>query len=160
VGRIIVDEPGVGGGVVDAARRAGLPITPYHGGQSVSEANGDPDEDCRMFANRRSRDWWNVRRLFEKGLVHIPDDETLINQIASVKYEYSQNDKIQVETKRKMRERLGEDASPDRADALVMGLAPYYSLINSLPLELLDLDNALRYGTLRPTAEQDFRTFS
>ena len=160
VGRIIVDEPGVGGGVVDAARRAGLPITPYHGGQSVSEANGDPDEDCRMFANRRSRDWWNVRRLFEKKLVHIPDDETLINQIASVKYEYSQNDKIQVETKRKMRERLGEDASPDRADALVMGLAPYYSLINSLPLELLDLDNALRYGTLRPTAEQDFRTFS
>ncbi len=160
VARIIVDEPGVGGGVVDAARRAGLPITPYHGGQSVSEANGDPVEDVRMFANRRSRDWWHVRRLFEKKLVHIPDDETLINQIASVKYEYSQNDKIQVETKRKMRERLGEDASPDRADCLVMGLAPYYSLINALPLEILDLEKAMGYGRMRPTAEQDFRTFS
>jgi hypothetical protein len=160
VARIVVDEPGVGGGVVDAARRAGLPITPYHGGQSISEAGGDPAEDVRMFANRRSRDWWNVRRLFEKGLVSIPEDETLVNQIASVKYEYSQNDKIQVETKRKMRERLGDDASPDRADALVMGLAPFYSLINALPLEILDLGSALDYGSLRPTAEQDFREFS
>ena len=95
-----------------------------------------------------------------EGLVHIPDDETLVNQIASVKYEYSLNDKIQVETKRKMRERLGDDASPDRADALVMGLAPHYSLLNALPMELLDLQNAMGYGSLRPTAEQDFRTFS
>jgi hypothetical protein len=160
VARIIVDEPGVGGGVVDGARRAGLPITPYHGGGSVSEANGDPDEDVRMFANRRSRDWWNVRRLFERKMVRIPDDETLINQIASVKYDYNDRDKIQVETKRKMRERLGEDASPDRADALVMGLAPFYSLINAVPLEIMGLAESLERGRLRPTAVQDFREFS
>lgn len=156
VARIIVDEPGIGGGVIDSARRANMPITPYHGGASLREPNGDPSEDCRMFANRRSRDWWRVRRAFEKGLCRIPDDETLINQLASVKYQYNQRDKIQVETKGEMRERLGEDASPDRADVIVMGLAPYYSLIDAVPLEVLDLTDEMWYGEDRPTANMDF----
>lgn len=161
VARIIVDEPGVGGGVVDGARRVGLAITPYHGGHGVNETKGDPAEDVRMFFNRRSRDWWHVRRLMEKGMVSIPEDETLVNQLASVKYSYNRrSEKIQVESKGEMRERLGDDASPDRADALIMGLAPYYSLINAVPLEILDLQNAMYYGDLRPTAEQDFREFA
>lgn len=158
--RIIIDEPGVGGGVVDGAKRLGLPVTAYNGGGSVSEANGDPQEDERMFANRRSRDWWNVRRKLEAGGTHIPDDEETVNQLCSVRYEYNERDKIIVESKRKLRERLGEDASPDRADNIVMGLAPYYSLINAVPTEVLDAANDLDYGSLRPTAEQDFREFA
>lgn len=160
LGRVIIDEPGVGGGVIDQAKRAGFNVTPYNGGGSVSLENGDPEEDVRMFGNRRSRDWWNLRRLLEHGKAHIPMDEVLINQLASVKYEYNERDKIVVESKRKMRERLGDDASPDRADNLVMGLAPYYSLVNALPLEVLDVANSLGYGSLRPTAEQDFRYFA
>jgi phage terminase large subunit len=160
VGRVIIDEPGVGGGVVDQAKRAGLPVTPYNGGGGLSVENGDPEEDVRMFANRRSRDWWHVRRLLEQGKTRIPEDETLVNQLASVRYEYNERDKIIVESKRKMRERLGEDASPDRADTIVMGLAPFYSMPNSLPSEILDEAGGLYYGELRPTADQDFREFA
>ncbi len=126
VERVIIDEPGVGGGVVDGLRRRDVVVTPYNGGESMKK-DKDPDEDCRMFANRRSRDWWYTRRAFEQGLVHIPDDETLVNQLASVQYRYNEKERIQVESKIKMRERLGEDASPDRADVIVMGRAPWYS---------------------------------
>lgn len=160
LGRLIIDEPGVGGGVIDQAKRAGFAVTPYNGGGSISLENGDPEEDVRMFSNRRSRDWWHLRRLMERGATSIPMDDILINQLASVKYEYNERDKITVESKRKMRERLGDDASPDRADNLVMGLAPYYSLVNAIPLEVLDFANEAEYGSLRPTAEQDFRHFA
>jgi phage terminase large subunit len=125
--RIIVDEPGVGGGVVDTARASGLVITPYNGGAAMVKGL-DPDDDCRMFANRRSRDWWIVRRNLELEVLPLPDDDVLIAQLASVHYDYNEKEKIQVESKKKMRERLGDDASPDRADVIVMGCAPWYSL--------------------------------
>ena len=129
VQRIIVDEPGVGGGVVDSGRRAELPITPYNGGASL-KVGVDPEDDIRMFANRRSRDWWMARRAYELGqlpMLCMAENETLINQLASVHYDYNEREKILIESKRKMRERLGDDASPDRADNIIMGIAPWYS---------------------------------
>lgn len=153
--RTIVDEPGVGGGVVDVGRRAGLNITPYNGGATL-KTDFDPPDECRMFANRRSRDWWRVRRALERNECRLPEDEVLVNQLASVKYDYF-NEKIKVETKKEMRDRLGDDASPDRADVIVMGLAPYHSLITTVPSELvLDALDEITYGRERPTAVQDF----
>ena len=160
ISQTIIDEPGVGGGVIDSARRRGINVTAYHGGASPSQNSNDPDEDIRMFVNRRARDWWYLRRLMERGEVRIPEDEVLVNQLASVKYEYGQNDKIKVESKANMRERLGDDASPDRADCLVMGFAPYYSLINALPSDLHNINWERALGALRPTYENDFREFS
>ena len=108
-----------------------------------------------MFFNRRARDWWALRRKLELGLISIPEDEDLINELASVKYDY-QNEKIRVESKRDMRLRLGDDASPDLADTIVMGLAPFVGVGGSIPLELLDLDSLVMYGDDRPTSDQDF----
>lgn len=124
--RMVVDEPGVGGGVVDFGIRQGLPIVPYNGAAGFTDA--DPEEDIRMFSNRRSRDWWNVRRLMEAQQCAIPEDEELVNQIASLQYEYGENQKIKVESKEKYRARLGRDANCDRADMIVMGLASYQAL--------------------------------
>jgi len=151
VQRIVIDEPGVGGGVVDTAKRRGLPVSPYHGGEGLKK-DKDPEEDCRMFANRRARDYWNVRRMFELGQVTIMDDETTINQIASVHYDYNERDKIQVESKQKMRDRLGDDASPDRADVIVMGLAPWYSFNSATGM--LSIEDVV-FGDDRPVAEMD-----
>lgn len=90
--------------------------------------------------------------MMEKGEVSIPNDEELINQLASVKFDYF-NEKIKVETKKEMRERLGEDASPDRADTIIMGMAPYYSLNSSIPTSILDLINDAYYGSERPAPD-------
>lgn len=155
VGRITVDEPGVGGGVVDFARRENLNITPYNGGGSLKEGT-DPAEDIRMFANKRSRDWWHLRRIMEVDGVSIVDDEdeTLVNQLASVQFDYNPKEKIQIESKKDMRKRLGDGASPDRGDNLVMGLAPWYSLPEgAIPnLSEGDLDDV---GDDRPQMDMD-----
>jgi hypothetical protein len=92
----------------------------------------------------------------ELNLVSIVDDDedTLVNQLASVQFEYNaRNEKIQIESKREMRSRLGDDASPDRGDVLVMGLAPWYSMVaGSLPA----LDPAdLEVGTDRPQMDME-----
>lgn len=151
VERTIVDEPGVGGGVVDGLRRRDVIVTPYNGGETMKK-DKDPEDDCRMFANRRSRDWWYARRAFELGAVHIPDDEMLVNQLASVQYGYNEKERILVESKNKMRDRLGDDASPDRADVIVMGRAPWYSFRGSNTS--LNEDDII-LGDDRPEAEMD-----
>jgi phage terminase large subunit len=126
VARVIVDEPGVGGGVIDELQRLNIAVTPYNGGQSMVKGV-DPDDECRMFQNRRSRDYWNVRRLLEMNLLPLPDDETLVAQAASIEYEYGENQKIVIESKKKLTDRLGNEASPDRIDVIVMGTAPWNS---------------------------------
>jgi hypothetical protein len=113
-----------------------------------------------MFATRRSRDWWRVRRAMENGSMKIPEDEELVNQLASIKYEYNDRDKIMVETKRKLRERLGEDANIDRADVIVMGCAPWYSLVDAVPMLTPEELEIMASGAMRPTAEHDLREFS
>lgn len=151
VARVVIDEPGVGGGVVDGLRRRNVMVTPYNGGETMKN-DKDPEDDIRMFANRRSRDWWHARRLFEVGAIHVPDDELLVNQLASVQYGYNEKEKILVESKNKMRDRLGEDASPDRADVIVMGLAPWYSF-RSNNVEVTE-DDVIE-GDDRPQPEMD-----
>lgn len=122
---IIVDEPGIGGAVIDRLREDNLPVRPYHGGKPLVKGQ-DPEEDCRMFSNRRARDWWHVRRGLELGQIPLPDDETLIGQLTTLKYKYSKDEKIVCESKEDLKSRLGKEASPDRADVIVMGCAPWY----------------------------------
>jgi hypothetical protein len=151
-GAVIVDEPGVGGGVVDVARRYGVPVTPYNGSAKFI-IGVDPAEDIRMFSNRRSRDWWYLRRRFEQNLSKIPENEIIVNELASVKYDYV-NEKIKVEGKRDMIDRLGdENASPDYADNLVMGMTPYLG-VTSTP----KWDGGIEFelGGDRATADMDF----
>jgi phage terminase large subunit len=127
---IIVDEPGIGGGVIDQLRAKNLPVTPYNGGRGM-KPNVDPAEDCRMFANRRARDWWHLRRRLETNSLPLPRDgagdvTTLIGQLTCLKFHYNQQEKIVVESKEDLKDRLGKEASPDRADVIVMGTAPWY----------------------------------
>ncbi len=148
VAAIVIDEPGVGGPIIDQLRRRYvefqgakiyLPIVSYHGGTRL-DPDVDGQDDCRMFANRRARDWWNVRRLMERGKMSIPFNQELIDELASVHYDYNEQEKIKVESKRDMRKRLGDDASPDLADTVVMGMAPRYRLATEGAESILDGD--------------------
>jgi phage terminase large subunit len=150
-GPVIIDEPGVGGGVIDVARRYGVPVVPYNGSAKFI-VGVDPDEHIRMFRNRRARDWWMARRRFEQSLSKIPVNEDIVNELASVQYDY-ENEKIWVESKRDMIERLGELASPDYADNIIMGLAPYLGVESVMQwAEGIEVE----FGGDRPTANMDF----
>lgn len=123
---IIVDEPGIGGGVIDQLRALNLPVRPYNGGWPLVK-DVDPQDDCRQFLNRRARDWWNVRRKLELNQLPLPHDEVLLGQLTSLKFKYSPGEKIVCESKEDLKNRLGKEASPDRADVIVMGTAPWYA---------------------------------
>lgn len=87
------------------------------------------------------------------GAIHIVDDTLLVNQLASVQYGYNEKEKILVESKNKMRDRLGEEASPDRADVVVMGRAPWYSYrATNIAVTADDIIE----GEDRPEAEMEF----
>jgi phage terminase large subunit len=148
VERVIIDEPGVGGGVIDEVRNRNIPVTPYNGGQPLVK-DRDPEDEVRMFLNRRARDYWMVRRKLELNQLPLPDDDTLIAQAASLRYDYAENQKIVIESKQKLTDRLGEEASPDRIDVIVMGCAPWYSTVTTnTTIHADDID----VGDDRPTA--------
>ena len=123
---MIVDEPGIGGGVIDGLRALNYSVRGYDGGKPLVKGV-DPDDECRMFANKRARDYWHLRRALEKNTLPIPTDETLVNQLASLKYTYNGQEKIVIESKQDLKDRLGPDASPDRGDVIVMGTCPWYT---------------------------------
>lgn len=151
--RVIVDEPGVGGGVIDELNHRGIPVTPYNGGVTM-KAGIDPEDECRMFANRRARDYWLVRRRLELNNLPLPgDDGTLVAQMASIRYDYNEQQKIVIESKKKLTDRLGAEASPDRADVIVMGCAPWTSLQGTGNVDVGETDIIM--GEDRPLAEQE-----
>lgn len=108
---VIVDEVGVGGGVVDQGIEQGLRIIAFSGGRRAWH----PDK----FANRNAETWWMFKVLMEEGLVDLdPDDEDLASQLQSRRWHRDSAGRIHVESKEKMAER--GLPSPDRADAAVM----------------------------------------
>lgn len=147
---IIVDEPGVGGGVIDHLRLDhNYPVRAYDGGKPMVKGV-DPEDECRMFANKRARDWWHLRRQLEQNLIPLPADEVLVAQLASLKFTYNKQEKIVVESKMDLKNRLGPEASPDRGDVIVMGTCPWHTAA-AVHGSLEDSDHDA--GEDRPTSE-------
>lgn len=109
---IIVDEIGVGGGVVDRLHELGLKCA---SGVNVSSAAEDPE----MFGNLRAEAWWNVKLWLENG-GSIPDHDGLKHDLCAPKLLYNSRSQIMIEPKDKTRARLGR--SPDFGDAFMLTL--------------------------------------
>lgn len=109
---INLDVIGVGGGVVDRIRQL-LPtrnIIPVNVGESAI--------DKERFLNKRAELYWNLREMFIKGEIQIPNDEDLIAQLSSQKFKFTSRGQIQIEAKDEFKKRgMG---SPDKADALML----------------------------------------
>jgi hypothetical protein len=108
-----VDNLGLGAGVYSYMKRH--EPTKIQG-VKVSEAAPRGDKFFRL----RDQLWWKMRDVFERGLIQIPNDELLIDQIADPKIDSDEqySGKLKVESKQKMRKR--GRGSPDRADALMI----------------------------------------
>lgn len=129
---IVCDLPGIGGGVIDVLRKDySYPVREYDGGKPLVKGV-DPDDEVKMFQNKRARDWWRLRRRLEVGNYPIPNDDVCVAQLASVKYRYMKGtEKIVAESKQDMKDRLGPEASPDRGDVVVMAQAPDFTVANA-----------------------------
>jgi hypothetical protein len=74
------------------------------------------------FKNLRAESWWAFREALDPGnpeaeLIELPPDTKLLAQLTAPKWQ-PKGDKIQIESKEDIRERLG--TSTDRADAVIM----------------------------------------
>lgn len=105
-----VDAVGVGAGVYDRLKELKQPAREMQSGQAA--------KDPERFANARAEWWWGLRERFEVGDIDIENDETLIEQLADMRYKVNSRGQVLIESKEDMKKRgVG---SPDRADALML----------------------------------------
>ena len=110
---VVVDEAGVGGGVVDRLMEEGFPIIGYNGGHKAFTPG--------YFSNRRSELWWHLRTRLEHERLWLPNHKLLFGELIAPEYIHTSSGRLKVETKEDLLRR--QVASPDHADALVMAFA-------------------------------------
>ena len=108
--RIVVDEIGIGAGVVDRLKELNLPVS----GINV----GRPARQRGQFANLRAEGYWGLYELFNQEAIAIPNDAELAGQLSSLRHRYNSRGQFLIEPKEEMRAR--GLPSPDKADALML----------------------------------------
>lgn len=125
----MVDEGGVGGGVVDRLRQLRINVIGVDFG---SKPDGfDMKLQGEKFANKRAEIWASLRAWLPQGSIHdITDgDVSLVDELTAPTYSLNKKDEIQLESKQDMRRR--SVASPNIADALACTFAfPHYEVQN------------------------------
>lgn len=124
----VVDIIGVGAGVGDILAS---PLDDGHGyGRSVTRYNAGRkstrvDRSGQLgFTNQRSALWWYMRESLDPAfepVLAIPPDDDLLAELTAPTWDVTLNNKIKVESKDDLRERIGR--STDRADAVLQTLA-------------------------------------
>jgi len=110
---ILVDSIGLGAGVVDRLMELGLPAR----GINVSESPSFGTQ----YRNLRAELWAKAKSWLERRDCFLPADERLISELATVRYKFASNGKLQIESKDDIRRR--GLPSPDVADAFVLTFA-------------------------------------
>jgi hypothetical protein len=116
---ICVDKVGIGAGVysrlAEVFQSGEMEIYGFDG-----RLNAPAGIDDQTYSNYKTYAWFKAAEDFKNSLVSIPDDEILKRQLVGVNYKYISDKKISLWRKDDIKKKLGE--SPDRADALIMGL--------------------------------------
>jgi hypothetical protein len=108
---VVVDEPGLGGGVIDRLKEQGVDVVAYNGGRRA-ELVPNPER----FRNRRAAAYWMLRQRLEDGDLALPPNDQLADELTTIRWRVNSSGQIALEAKDRVRERLGR--SPDTADAL------------------------------------------
>ena len=108
---LVVDETGVGGGVVDRLKQLRL-----RGPKLVAFVAAASASNPRYHANLGAEVWWIMRNRYQSGDLDTDDDADLIEQVSTRKF-YREGERIRLQTKYKL------SKSPDEADALAMTFA-------------------------------------
>lgn len=110
---ILVDSIGLGAGVVDRLIELGLPAR----GINVSES---PSFGTK-YRNLRAELWAKAKAWLERRDCFLPDDSQLVSELATVRYKFASNGKLQIESKEDLKKRGLK--SPDVADSFVLTFA-------------------------------------
>ena len=102
---ILVDESGIGGGVLDVVREQGVEVTGVIAGSKCT--NEEADENC---ANLKAELHSKAKKLFETGKLKVINKGTLFKEFRGMKKDWTPNGKLKI---------VDPDKSPDYVDALV-----------------------------------------
>jgi hypothetical protein len=109
--KVVIDVVGLGSGVFDRMRELDFPVAPF--------AASERARNDKRFKNKRAEAYWTFRELCEQGVIDLdPEDDILLNQLGSIKWDVDSSGRIFIESKEDMMKR--GLPSPDRADAAVM----------------------------------------
>ena len=107
---VLVDEIGIGAGVVDRLHELGHPVRGINVAQKA--------RDDRTFANLRAEGYWNLAARFRSGSISIPDDSELMAELTTLRFSYDSQGRVRIQSKEDMRSH--GLPSPDKADALML----------------------------------------
>ncbi len=107
-----IDVGGLGAGVYDALNQQGFNVTPVDFGSSALQGG---------YANRRAEMWDGLRQWLERSDSMIPNDPVLLSDICSPTFDFNSANKLRIEPKEKIKQRLGR--SPDLGDAAALTFA-------------------------------------
>jgi hypothetical protein len=111
---IVVDEPGVGGGAIDALRALGASVAGFNGASRA--------RDPSRFFNLRAESHWRLREGLERGELAIAPDDMLMEEALAVEWQvHPPSGTIQIVSKQVVHAQVGR--SPDRLDATVIALS-------------------------------------
>jgi len=114
--RVIVDANGIGSGVATFLSRRGLKVVRFKDG-----AGQVRDRDGLSFRNLGDQSMWEVRVGLAAGKGALPEDAQLAEELSMRRYRVDPGQKkVEVERKVDFKRRLGR--SPDKADAVKMGV--------------------------------------
>lgn len=150
---ICVDVGGVGGGLFDQLEAMEVPV------YAVDFGAGPDNESAEKYLNKRAEIWGRMRDWVAKGGC-LPKDEAgaegkgLSAQLTAPTYTYSKDVKLQLESKKDIRRRLG--MSPDDADALACTFAePWLELSVTLEQTAAKETENNKYGERNPYERED-----
>lgn len=109
---VVIDDVGIGAGVVDRLRQLGHQVHAFNGGGKAF--------DTALYANRRAETWGLLRDAMREG-IELPKDNELHDDLVGPEYAFTPKQQIILERKEDMKKR--GLASPDIADMLAMTFA-------------------------------------
>ena len=115
---IIVDEVGIGAGVLDTLKvDSQFQTTGFNGGARADHVD--------KYLNLRAQIFDGLKQRFADGDISIPNDPELISQLASLTYRYNARGQLMLESKDVIKSHGMQ--SPDKADALAYAFAEHYA---------------------------------
>ena len=115
---VMIDEVGIGAGVLDTLKQDRKFITTGINGGSRSD---DPNK----YGNLRAQIFDGLRQRFADGQISIPNDPELISQVAALTYRYNARGQLLLESKEVIKGHGRQ--SPDKADALAYAFAEHHA---------------------------------
>lgn len=111
VKKIVVDEVGMGAGVLDRLKEIDeIETIGFNGGNNA--------EDTDRYRNLRAQAFDKLKEKFADHEISIPRDAELISQLASLTYTFTSRGQLQMQSKEQIRN--SGFPSPDKADALAL----------------------------------------